>query len=94
MTEKRTEYAVHLASMMELIREPCGLPLLALLQGIVTEDVFCPMPGKDWSHQALMVREDVGAERWQAIVKLIRRVYRYEQFPLYEKRNGRWKTIR
>jgi hypothetical protein len=79
---------------MELTREPTGLPLLLLLRGIVTEQTVCPIPGKDISHQAVIVREDVSAERWQAIVKLIRTKYRYQQFPLYEKTARGWKTVR
>ena len=87
-------YAVHLPSMLELTRQPAGLPLLMLLKDIVTEEVFCPVPGKDWSHQALLVSDDVSADRWAAIVKLIRKKYRYQEFPLYERKNGAWKTIR
>jgi hypothetical protein len=89
------QYAVSLPAMLELTREPTGLPLLVLLQSIVTETVIFPIPGKDFAHQALLVRDDIPPQRWSAVVALIRKRYRYNQFPLYENPAGkRWKTIR
>ena len=90
----RAEYAVSLSAMLELTREPSGLPLLMLLRGIVTEQVIEPFPEKAFAHQGLLVRGDVEPEQWQAIVKLIRNKYRYDQFPIYEKGARGWKTVR
>ena len=87
-------YAVSLSAMMELTRDPTGLPLLMLLRGVVTEQVVEPFPEKAFAHQGLLVREDIEPERWQAIVKLIRRKFRYDQFPIYEKGKRGWKTVR
>jgi len=88
------QYAVNLGSMMELTRKPADLPLLLLLRGIVTDQAICTESGKDAIHTAVLVKDDVSAERWQAIVTLIRKKYRYNQFPLYEKADGRWKKLR
>ena len=87
-------YAVSITAMMELTREPAGLPLLLLLKGIVTETVIWPVRDKEWAHQAFLVSDEVTAERWEAIVALIRGKFRYAQFPLYEKGARGWKTIR
>ena len=87
-------YAVSLPAMMELTREPAGLPLLLLLRSVVTETTVSPVRGKEFAHQALLVSGDVGPERWQAIVTLIRKRYRYDQFPLYEQTARGWRAVR
>ena len=89
-----TEYAVHLAGMLELTRRPANLPLLLLLRGVVTETVVRPRGEETWGHDALLLRDDVTPERWGAIVKLIRGKFRYHEFPLYEKGQRGWRTIR
>lgn len=78
--------------MAELEREPKNLPLLLVLREVVTEKVVLPI--KRFGHEALLVKPDVSAERWEAIVKVIRKKLPYYEFPLYEKRDGRWRTIR
>jgi hypothetical protein len=88
-------YAVNLIAMMNLAQEgPAGLPLLALLRGIVTEDVVLPMGNGVLGHDALLVREDVSQERWEAIVKLIRTKLPRNEFPLYEKTDRGWRNIK
>ena len=89
------DYAVSLTAVMELAREPSGLPLLLLLRDVVTEQVVEPFPTKPFAHQGLLIRPDVPIERIEAIVKLIRQRYRYSQFPIYRKGiRGGWKTVR
>ena len=88
------QYAVNLGAMMELTRDSKTIGLLALLQGIVIDEPFCPVSGKDWSHQALPVKDDVTEERWNAIVHLIRQHYRYHEFPLYRRTKRGWRTVR
>jgi len=80
--------------MMELTRDPRGLALLLLLKSIVTETAVWPVRGKEWGHQAFLVADDVSAERWEAIVKIIRKKFRYDQFPLYERAGSGWKAVR
>ena len=94
MTVSHSIYAVSLVAMMELTRDSTGLPLLMLLQQVVTERVVEPFPEKAFAHQGLLIREDVEPERCQAIVKLIRKRFRYDQFPIYEKGPRGWKTVR
>ena len=88
------DYAVNLGAMMGLTREPANLGLLTLLKNIVVEEPFCPVPGKDWAHQALPVRADISEDRWNAIVQLIRQKYRYHEFPLYRRTQRGWRTVR
>ena len=88
------QYAVSLSAMLELTRDPEGLPLLLLLRGVVTDKRVEPFPAKAFAHQGVLVREDVEPERWQAIVKLIRKKLRYDQFPIYERGKRGWKTVR
>ena len=92
--KRKSIYAVSLVGMMELTRDPTGLPLLMLLNDVVTDKRVEPFPEKAFAHQGLIVREDVDPERWQAIVKLIRSKFRYDQFPIYEKGKRGWKTVR
>lgn len=88
-------YAVNLIALMNLsMQGPAGLPLLALLRGIVTEEVVLPMGDGVLGHDALLVSEDVSQERWEAIVKLIRmKLPRYE-FPLYAQTKSGWKNVK
>jgi len=85
--------AVSLVAMMALTRDPTGLPLWLLLREIVSETVVVPQPEK-FGSAALLVREDVPPERWEAIVKLIRKTYRHYEFELFEKGARGWKKIR
>jgi len=91
---KKPGRAVSLTGMLELTRNPSGLPLLMLLRDIVTEETVEPFPERAFAHQGLLVREDITPERWQAIVKLIRKQLKYHQFPIYEKGTRGWKTVR
>jgi hypothetical protein len=88
------DYAVNLGAMMELTREPSGLALLLLLKSITVEQPFCPVPGKDYAHQALPVGDDVSEDRWNAIVAIIRKKYSYQRFPLYRRTKRGWATVR
>lgn len=86
--------AVSLVALSALTRDPTGLPLWLLLREIVTEEVVVPQPTK-FASAALLVREDVPPERWEAIVKLIRKKYRHYEFELFEKKGVRgWGKIR
>ena len=88
-------YAVNLIAMMNLVKQgPTSLPLLALLRGIVTEEVVLPMGQGVLGHDALLVREDISQERWEAIVKLIRMKLPHYEFPLYEKTERGWKNVK
>lgn len=49
----------------------------------MTEEIVQPLPGM--GHEALLVRGDVAADRWQAICQIVRKKFSYPQFPLYEK---------
>ena len=89
----RLQHAVNLTAMLELTRDPTGLPLLMLLRGIVTDQIVNPYPDK-FTTAALLVRDDTPLERWQAIVQLIRKRYPYNQFPLYKKGPRGWRAIR
>lgn len=84
--------AVNLVAFMNTARVPEYLPLWLVLREIVTEQVVQPVKGKP-GHDALFVRDDVSAERWQAIVEIIRRRLKKNQFLLYEKMKGRWRRV-
>lgn len=56
-------YAVNLAAMLELTRRPADLPLLLVLREIVTEEIVNPIRGQEISTAAVLVRDDVAAER-------------------------------
>ncbi|MBN1137740.1 MAG: hypothetical protein JXM73_14225 [Anaerolineae bacterium] len=82
-------YAVNLVGLMGLGRELGALPLYLLLRGIVTEQVV--QAGSGMGHEALVVRDDVPAERWRAIVAVVRSRYWRVELPLYERVSGRWR---
>jgi hypothetical protein len=86
-------YAVNVVALLNASKEPPHLPVWLLLREIVTEQVVTPVsdvPG----HDALLVRGDVKADRWNAIVSLIRKRFRKAEFPLYEKTRGsRWEKV-
>ena len=69
-------YAVNLVALVELTYMPQHLPLLWLLRDIVTETRIQPLPGM--SHEALLVADDVSAERWHAIVEIVRKRFSYQ----------------
>jgi hypothetical protein len=87
-------YAVNLVALMNLsMQGPTGLPLLVLLRGIVTETVI-EARRDAMGTEALLVRDDIGHERWEAIVKLIRTKLPHYEFPLYEKTERGWRNIK
>jgi len=55
--------------------------------------VIFPDPGCS-GHDALLVRDDVGAERWRAVMLLVRREFKKYEFPLYEKLRTRWRQVK
>ena len=79
--------------MAELTRDPTMLPLWLLLREIVSEEVVVPRPER-FGSAALLVREEVSLERWEAIVKLIRQRFRHYEFELFEKGPREWKNLR
>jgi hypothetical protein len=86
-------FAVNLIAMAELTREPKHLPLLLLLRGVVSQKTVKTLKGM--GHEALLVKDDIAMEQWSAIVALIRKRFRYTEFPLYEKApQGHWRALR
>jgi hypothetical protein len=85
-------YAVNLVGLMCLSKMAEHLPLYLLLKGIVTEEVV--MDKNRLGTEALVVSGDVSAERWQAIVKVVRLKFGAAQFPLYENRGKGWRRLR
>ena len=92
MVEETVRYAVSLIGMMNLSKQPEHLPLYVLLRQIVTPTVIAN--DDRLGTEALVVRDDVGRERWDAIVQVVRMKFRPEQFPLYENSGSGWKRLR
>jgi hypothetical protein len=88
-------YAVNLIAMAELTRDIENLPLLLLLRNVVLVRGPTVKTLRGIGHEALLVKDDVTAERWNALVLLIRKKFRYAEFPLYEKKlRGHWRAVR
>lgn len=83
-------YAVNLIAFMNASKQPEYLPLWLVLREVVTEQIVQPVKNKP-GHDAVLV--DVDADRWQAIVQIIRVKLGKTQFPLYEKGRSRWKKV-
>ncbi len=73
---------------LNLSKTPSVLPLYLLFRGIVSETVMNPYPSRD-GHTALLVREDVSKERWNAIVQIVRLKVPKHELPLYQKEKRR-----
>lgn len=86
-----TMFAINLVAFLNLSKTPSMLPLYLLFRGIVSETVMNPYPSRD-GHTALLVREDVSKERWDAIVKIVRTKIPKRELLLYQK-DKRWKTV-
>lgn len=86
-------YAVNTVALMNASRMPEYLALWLMSRQVVTEQTVQPVRGKP-GHDAVLVRDDVSAERWQAIAQIVRMRLEKTQFPLYEKANGCWKKVR
>lgn len=86
------QFAVNLVSLLGLTREPKYLPLYLLLKGIVTETVIQPEKHRP-AHDALLVSSDITQERWEAIVKIVRLKFRYNELPLYQKEKSGWRKM-
>ena len=84
-------YAVGVIAMMELDRRVEHLPVKFLLQGILTAQTVETRPSHFDKGLAFLVREDVSAERWEAIVKVVRLKFRKAEVPLYEKNGSSWR---
>jgi hypothetical protein len=69
------KYAVNLVGLMNLKLMPQHWGVYWLLRDIVTDTVVQDK-GETMGHEALLVRDDVSTERWQAIVKIIRMKWR------------------
>jgi hypothetical protein len=87
-----SQYAINLVALMSLSKMPEHLPLYLLLKGIVTEQVI--MDARRLGTEALVVRGDVSAERWSAIVKIVRMKFNAESFPLYDNCGTGWRRLR
>jgi hypothetical protein len=85
------QYAVSLIGLLNVSKRPEHLPLYWLLKDIVSETVVakCHVLGTE----ALIVRDDVSAERWQAIVKVVQMKFHPAAFPLYENSGKGWRRI-
>ena len=84
-------YAVGVIAMLELGRRVEHLPVKLLLQGILTAETVDTRPKDIDGGLAFLVREDVPAERWQAIVEVVRIKFRKAELPLYEKKGSSWR---
>ena len=84
-------YAVGVIAMLELGRRVEHLAVKLLLEGILTAETVDTRPSHFDKGLAFLVREDVSAERWQAIVKVVRLRFRKAELPLYVKSGGSWK---
>ncbi|NIV29317.1 MAG: hypothetical protein GWN58_07360 [Anaerolineae bacterium] len=84
-------YAIGLVAMMSLREQPQHLPIYMLLRGIATETVVHTKPKHFDLGAALLVRDDVTPERWQAIVQICRKKFTKSDLPLYERHAGRWR---
>jgi len=85
-------YAINAVALLNASRMPEHLALWLVLREMVTEQTVQPVknvPG----HDAVLVRDDVDADRWQAIVQIVRRRFKKNEFLLYAKENGRWKKV-
>ena len=85
-------YAVNLMAIAELTRKPANLALWLVLRDFVTETEIQTLPGMQ--HASLLVRDEIGPERWQAMVAIIRSRFSYPAFPMYEKTQGYWRAER
>ncbi|MBN2129041.1 MAG: hypothetical protein JW741_06065 [Sedimentisphaerales bacterium] len=85
-------YAVNTVALMNASKMPEYLALWLVLRDIVTAEIVEPVRGVP-GHNALLVRDDVSVERWQAVVAIVRKRLEKNQFPMYEKSNGRWKQV-
>ena len=93
MTRNR---GVLLCDLMARMRE-CPLVLGALFRDVLTSDTVDMDPGKVvGTAVVILVRGDVSAERWDAIVQILRLKWPLKtyQMRVYEKRDGRgWVAI-
>jgi hypothetical protein len=87
----RPQYAVSLVGLLNVCKQPEHLPLYWLLENIVTTTVVAK--GHTLGTEALVVRDDVSAERWEAIVKVVQMKFRPAAFPLYENAGKGWRRI-
>ncbi len=85
-------YAINLVALMNLSKTPEHLPLYLLLRGIVTETMV--QDNHRLGTEALVVSEDVSAERWDAIAKIVRMKFSPESFPLYQNLGKGWRRLR
>ena len=85
------QYAINLVAFLNSSRMINHFPLYLLLKNIVTKTVVHPYPNRA-GHTALLVKEDINQEQWQAIFTIIRLKLSKRDFQLYEKR-GRWQVI-
>ncbi len=85
-------YAVNLYALMNASQQIELLPVYWLLRGIVTESVE-QIDRQRASKDSLLVRDDVGEERWTAIVKVIRLKARKSEFPLYQNDGKGWRAV-
>ena len=85
-----TQYAVNLIAMLNASKQIELLPVYLILRTIITDTVIHTdkdVPEKD----ALLVRDDIEPERWNAIAKIIRLRIDKHTFPLYVKEK-RWRS--
>lgn len=87
------QYAVNLVALMNVSKMPEHLPLYMLLRGVVTEQVVQD-DIEELGNEALVVRDDVSAERWEAIVKVVRFKFSATGFPLYKNNGKGWRRLR
>lgn len=87
------QYAVNLVAFMNVSKQPEHLPLAWLLNGVTTETVVHCSEHDRLGTEAVLIREDVTEERWQAIVKVVQMKFRPTEFPLYENAGKGWTRI-
>lgn len=86
-------FAVNLVALLNAKRDPQHAPLYWLLVQVVTPEVVNNSAQDRLGTAALLVKPEITEERWKAIVKVVQIKFRPEEFPLYEKKAGRWQRV-
>lgn len=88
-----TKYAINLSDWSEFLTNKPTSPEVMLLRPLIGEEhVKCE---KNLDGDALLVKQEITTERWEAVVSLIRKHHHRNKFRLYISKTGKggWKRV-